>query len=203
MADILRRIRTFHEGTLVAADLVESVRFVLDPASGQPVFPTPGHVLEQEDVMLYLPDDAASNPDCLQIHARPDEIDPAREEAADRHAANFGKPGHARWARLHVLSVKRLDEVVDGDLIRLTNPLRRDEGALCRAVNQHPQALHDACARVASIQLTQQPALVGVDPWGADARARFGIIRLEFPQPVSTAQEARAALSALLSVTLS
>jgi len=43
---------------------------------------------------------------------------------------------------------------------------------------------------------------VGVDPWGADVRARFDIIRMEFPQPVSTDTEARDQLSALLGVPL-
>ncbi|HEX2839618.1 MAG TPA: hypothetical protein VHN77_15990, partial [Phycisphaerales bacterium] len=150
---------------------------------------------------LFLPDDAAANPECLQVTATPREIDPNREEACDRHGAYFGRPAHPRWALLEVSSVKRLDEVLDGDLVRLANPLRRHEGRLCRAVNANAGALSQACERAAGIA-PPEPRMVGVDPWGADVRARFDIIRLEFPQPVSTDTEARDQLSTLLGVPL-
>jgi hypothetical protein len=174
---------------------------VLDPLTGQPVVPVTARALDAESVVLFLPDDATSNPDCLQVSARPREIDPNREEACDRHGAYFGRPAHPRWAMLEVESVKRLDEVLDGDLVRLANPLRRHEGRLCRAVNEHATALTGACERIAGVA-PAEPRMVGVDPWGADVRARFDIVRLEFPQPVSTPDEGREQLSRLLGVAL-
>jgi hypothetical protein len=41
------------------------------------------------------------------------------------------------------------------------------------------------------------PLLVGVDPWGCDVRHKFGVLRLEFAQPASVANEAEARLAAL------
>ena len=151
--------------------------------------------------MLYAPDDSLENPECLQVFATCTEINPNTHEAADRWLAYHLKPTHARWAKLNIQSVKRLDEVLDGDLVRLANPLRRHEGRLCRAVNSNTDALAIACERAAGIA-PQEPRMVGVDPWGADVRARFDIIRMEFPQPVSTDTEARDQLSALLGVPL-
>ncbi len=198
-ASILRRLRLYHAGVLSFAEMVEPVRFVLDPATGQPVLPVVGRALDEGSVLLFLPDD--SRPDCLQVSASPREIDPNREEACDRHGAYFGKPAHARWAMLEVESVKRLGDVVDGDLVRLANPLRRHEGRLCRAVNEHPQALAAACERLAGVA-PGEPRMVGVDPWGADVRARFDIVRLEFPEPASTPDEGRDRLGGLLGITL-
>lgn len=200
-ASMLRRLRQHHEGVLAFGDVTETVRFVLDPASGQPVLPVLGRAFDGDTIMLFLPDDATANPECLQVTATPREIDPNREEACDRHGAYFGRPAHPRWALLEVASVKRLDEVLDGDLVRLANPLRRHEGRLCRAVNTNADALSHACERAAGVS-PQEPRMVGVDPWGADVRARFDIIRMEFSQPVSTDTEARDQLSALLGVPL-
>jgi hypothetical protein len=194
---MLRRLRRHHQGVLAFDDLVEEVLFVLDPSSGEPVLPVSAPALSAQSVMLYAPDDALANPDCLQVHASPEEIDPNREDACDRHGAYFGRPAHARWARLRVESAKRLDVVLDGDLVRLANPLRRYEGALCKAVNANTRSLALACERNAGV-LPEQPVLVGVDPWGVDVRARFGIVRLDFEQPASTPAEAAARLTLML-----
>jgi hypothetical protein len=196
-ADLLRRMRCFHEGVLCFRDVTASVRYVLDPASGQPVLPVPAFALESEELALFSPDDALDNPDCLQLLATPTPVDPDRDEACDHFAAYFGKPSHSRWARLEVQSLKRLDHVIDGDLVRLANPLRKHEGALCKLANAHSAAVARACATQTGTA-PEHPLVVGVDPWGADVRARFGIIRLEFAQPVSTEAEAQAALAHLL-----
>lgn len=195
--DLLRRLRQHHEGVLTFEGVAESVRFVLDPATGQPVLPVPTRAFDAEALSLFAPDDALDNPDCLQLLATPALVDPERDEACDRFAAYFGKPLHARWARLEVQSLKRLDHVIDGDLVRLANPLRRCEGALCRHANVSPELVARACERQTGTK-PEQPLVVGVDPWGADVRARFGILRLEFAVPVSTEDEAKAALASLL-----
>ena len=201
MALVLRRLRRSHMGVLRFGDVFEIVRFVLDPASGQPVLPVVGHALDFDSVLLCTPDDAHANPDCLQVTANPVEIDPLRDEACDRHGAYFGRPAHTRWARLEVESIKRLDEVLDGDLVRLANPLRRHEGRLCQAANKHEAAIARACERSQGIT-PESPRVVGVDPWGMDVRARFDVLRIEFDEPASTPDEGRDRLSRVLGVTI-
>lgn len=201
MGDLLRRLRLYHEGVLLSGEVASPVRFVLDPLSGQPVLPVEAGVLGAESVSLVSPDDATDNPDSLQVHARPVEVDPHSHEACDRYQAYFGKADHARWALLQVDSLKRLNTVIDGDLVRLSNPLRRTEGALCRAANAHLPELARACKHRAGTA-PEQPLTVGVDPWGMDVRARFGVLRLEFSIPVSTPDEAREAMGQVLGVRL-
>jgi hypothetical protein len=197
--DLLRRIRTFHEGVLLLDGTTQRARFVLDPLSGEPVLPVPAIAFETEQVVLCLPDDGFDNPECVQVVGLASEIDPLREEACDRFGAYFGKPAFPRFARLRVASVKRLDDVLDGDLVRLANPLRKSEGALCKFANAHEVSVAHACERLLGTRPTK-PLVVGVDPWGIDVRATFGIMRLEFPQPVSTDDEARQAIAALLAL---
>src|SRR5262249_37006409 len=127
--------------------------------------------------------------------------DPGLDAACDRYTAYFGRPATPRWARLETQSLKRLDEVLDGDLVRLANPLGSSEGRICRVANAHCTELAEACQRQTSTR-PQAPVMVGVDPWGADVRAQFGILRLEFSVAVGTEDEARAALEAIMGVTL-
>ena len=195
--DMLRRLRLFHEGLLLFGDLHERVRFVLDPLSGQPVLPVPVYALEVDDLKLCLPDDAFENPECLQVSGIAKEINPNTEEACDRHMAYFGKPGHARYARIDVESIKRLDEVIDGDLVRLANPFRKHEGALCKFANVNPESIANTCQRTLGTR-PDKPMVVGVDPWGLDVRVTFGIMRLEFPTLASTDDEARAMITQVL-----
>ncbi|MFO0856715.1 MAG: hypothetical protein U0640_05070 [Phycisphaerales bacterium] len=199
--DFLRRLRTFHEGVLAfgetLGDVTEPCKFVLDPLSGEPTLPVAAEAIRSQDVMLFAPDDSLDNPECLQVFATCTEINPNTHEAADRWLAYHLKPTHARWAKLNIQSVKRLDEVIDGDLVRLANPLRQHEGALCKFANQHQAALANACERQLHTR-PENPFAVGVDPWGLDLRARFGVLRLEFETPVSTPEEARTAISRTL-----
>lgn len=199
--DLLRRLRTFHEGILAfgenPGDITEPCKFVLDPLSGEPALPVAAEALRSQDLMLFAPDDSLENPECLQVFATCTEINPHTHEAADRWLAYHLKPTHARWAKLNIQSVKRLDEIIDGDLVRLTNPLRQHEGALCKYANQHQAALANACEHQLHTR-PENPFAVGVDPWGLDIRARFGVLRLEFPTPVSTPEEAHAAIRDLV-----
>jgi hypothetical protein len=203
-ADILRRMRLWHEGVLCLDGddpRPRTVRFVLDPATGEPVLPVEPSVIGAEGVNLFTPDDAFENPDALKIMAQAQEVEPDRSEACDRYLAYFGSTSAPRWARLRVVCVKRLDSVIDGEMVRLANPLRSAEGALCMAANRHAEQIAMACARQTGTS-PRSPAVVGVDPWGADVRARFGVIRIEFAHPVSTPDEARGALSDVLGVGL-
>ncbi len=198
---ILARLRQFTNGVLAfgesVGDVTEPCKFVLDPASGEPVMPVGAETLRSEEVMLYLPDDALENPECLQVHASAQEINPDREAAADRWLAYHQRPTHARWARLIVQSVKRLDEVIDGDLVRLANPFAKDEGRLCKLANLHSSKVSAAVQRLLGIRI-EQPMVVGVDPWGIDVRHSFGVLRMEFEHPASVASEAIVALETLL-----
>jgi hypothetical protein len=194
----LRSLRRHHQGVLrVGDDDVLTVRFVLQPSSGQPVLPVPPRVFAESDCVLCLPDDALDNPDCLQLLGTVESVDANREPACDRWLASFGKAPNATWGLLRVRTAKRLTDVLDGGLVCLANPLAREEGALCKRCNAQPQALARACDRQLHVR-ADKPFAVGVDALGIDVRQAFGLSRLEFTAPVANASEAAAAIDALL-----
>jgi hypothetical protein len=189
-----RRFRRFHEGVLAIDERVEPVRIVIDPLSGRPVTPVPPAALEAEALTLHLPSD---DPGALHVFGRAAEVDPLRDGACDRWLVYFGKPGFARWMALEVEGVKDVDVVLDGSEVQLPNPLHSCEGEVCRWLNQRPHELGAACGR--SVGTTPAaPRAVGLDPYGIDVRATFGVMRLEFPVAVGAEADARAVLEDLL-----
>ena len=108
------------------------------------------------------------------------EIDPGRDGACDRWQMYHGKPRLSRWAAIEVESIKSTDTVLDRDEAQIESPLSAAEPALCRWVNkEHAAALREVCRR--SVGTAPQSALlVGVDPYGMDIRAHFGVMRVAF-----------------------
>ena len=116
----LRRVKS--PTLLIVGEHARAARFVLDPATGQPVLPVLADVFTAGEVALLAPDEST---DSLQLLASPIEIDPARHEACDRHQIYFGRPEFARWALLEIESIRRLDDVLDGEIPRYAEALDR------------------------------------------------------------------------------
>lgn len=188
------RLRDFTRSLLRFDDLTQPLRFVLDPASGDPVAPIHPALLAAAEVILFIPDE---EPDALQLLVEPVEIQPDREAAADRWLIYHGPPPSPRWARLVIQSGRRGREVFDADDLRGPDPLLHHEPRLLTRLNADLSALARACAR-ATGSAPADPRAVGVDPGGLDIRARFGIIRIPFDPPALDVAAAEARLAALL-----
>jgi hypothetical protein len=67
---------------------------------------------------------------------------------------------------------------IDGQALMRENPFASQEGALCKELNASSQELVIRAARASGEHLLIDPKVVGVDPWGIDARAQLGIARI-------------------------
>ncbi len=192
---IRRRLRRFHEGVLGIGERVERTLFVVDPHTGRPVFPAPPGVFDEDNITLHAPED---EPGALMVLGHAVEIDPLRDGACDRWEVYHGKPRWARWAALEVESVKSTDVVLDSAETQVQSPLRAAEPSICKWVNQNLTGeLREVCRR--SVKTEPESALlVGVDPYGMDVRARFGVMRIEFARVVETDLLARAMIEEMI-----
>lgn len=185
-------LRAHRAGVLLADESPAPARFVIDGRTGRLVMPAPPALHDAGEFVLFIPEE---RDDALQLLLTPG-ILPDDDPAADRWLAYHGRPESKGWAAFAVESARLGGEVTDGPGMTLTNPLADAEPRLCKRVNADPAGLARACA--AGGAPVASPLCVGVDAYGLDVRARFGIVRLAFPAPADTEASAAASIDALL-----
>jgi hypothetical protein len=193
MSEAAAHLRRNREGVLLADSLAHPVRFVIDGGSGRLVFPADGTILSAEELVLFVPRESPQDDHELQLLLS---TGPATDAAADRWRAYHGQPEFNALASFGIEDAKFDGQVVE-EAITAPNPLLPAEGKLCKALNAHRARLAAACLRRTGVDL-KDPLAVGVDPFGIDIRARFGIVRIDFDEPVGDPPGALAAIEGLL-----
>lgn len=182
----VRLLRTYHEGTLQYLERRAEVRFVVEAATGQLLLPVESALANSgEDMVIWCPreDDWEVQISFLaRVVDRPESL-----EGTDRwlayHAAS-GMASKMTWVRGEIEGLKTRDAVYGPEDCVAANPLGRGEYALIKRMNADRDALSHAVKRHHGIT-PADPLCVGVDPWGVDVRARFGIVRLEFADGIA------------------
>lgn len=193
-AQAVRSLRASAEGHLLAdADKVRPVRWVIDRRAGTLVFPLPHGFDSLSEAQLLVPEEHDPRLAAL-LSVTPTDTPPAAAEI--RHEVYHGKAGGAWWATASIEALRYHGEPIDGDEISLADPLAGDEPALCRELNADTGRLAKLCQRHAGARVPE-PVAIGVDPDGIDVRARFGIVRIEFPSTVDHPDAARDAIAQL------
>lgn len=173
-AHLTGRIRFDHERVEISVaptpqgDLVASVMVAM---------------LRSVDTVLELPDDGE---DSLELQVTLQEISEDGPDGAlcDRWCIYHGEPPDVRWARITIDAARYRGYFVDGLALARANPLASLEAAVCRQVNAEHADLLARAAHASGGHKLAAPKLVGVDPWGFDARAQVGIARIPCVPPI-------------------
>ncbi|MFG0241921.1 MAG: DUF2470 domain-containing protein [Phycisphaerales bacterium JB054] len=193
-AEAVRSLRAAAQGHLLAdADTVRPVRWVVDRRRGHLVFPIPGDLDDLTEAQLLIPEEHDPRLAAL-LAIETTDTPPAAAEI--RHEVYHGAAREARWAIATIEALRYHGEAFDSEALELIDPLAEHEPALCRTLNADPARLVEICRHNAGARVPK-PVAVGVDPDGIDVRARFGIVRVEFPERVSTLEEASDAIARL------
>ncbi|MFG0260208.1 MAG: DUF2470 domain-containing protein [Phycisphaerales bacterium JB041] len=193
-AEAVRSLRAAAEGHLLAdADTVRPVRWVIDRRRGRVVFPMPRELEDLTEAQLLIPEEHDPRLAAL-LSIETTAAPPAAAEI--RHEVYHGAAREPTWAIATIDALRYHGEAFDGDTLELIDPLAEHEPALCRGLNADPKRLAEICRHHAGARVPT-PVAVGVDPDGIDVRARFGIVRVEFPERVSTLEEATRAIEQL------
>ena len=163
---------------------VEPCRFLLDDVTGRPITCLPAAVVCADEHILFVPDESE---DALQLLTIPEPIEGGA--SCDRWMAYFGSPPHARFVRYAIDCGRMGAAVFDGDALSIPNPLRSETGPLCNRFNRLRPELIELC-RSAGCTAPGSALLVGVDTFGIDVKARFGVLRFEFESPAQDGQDA-------------
>lgn len=176
-------------------------RFVIDDHSGRLILFAESEAREAESPALLIPEESEPEIELL-LDTGGAETAPT-ESQRDRWRAYHGAERRGEWGTASAESVRLRASpgpaVFDGPEVLGPNPLRADVARLIREANRRPSLLAMA-VRARLGEVSTEPVAVGVDPWGLDVRARFGVVRLEFPEEAPDATAAAAAIGALLEV---
>ena len=184
--------RASTEGVLRFGEHSIPFKFVHDPLDGRLVASAPVAALLAADLVLSAPEETD---DALQILLSPEEVD--ESAATDRWLVYHGDPPHVRWGSFWIDGVRHGPWVFDGDAIALPNPLHALEPALCKRLNADQSGLAALCQRFAGM-VVPAPVCVGVDPRGLHVRARFGVVRVRFEEPIESPDHAPGLLDDML-----
>jgi hypothetical protein len=178
----VRALRRHHSGTLALHERISQVKIILDAATGRIVMPVePTFAASGTDMLLWLP--AESDWDAqASITARPI-ARPESSEAVDRWGAYHGATTLTAWVECDIEGLKT-ETGVFGTEAQQPNPLGRAEYPLIKRGNASRDKLIAACKKHAATAVPDA-LCVGVDPFGIDVKARFGIVRLEFPPGIA------------------
>ncbi|RMH30235.1 MAG: hypothetical protein D6692_02415 [Planctomycetota bacterium] len=189
-----RAIRRHARGVARADDTPYDCRFIYDGQVGEIVLAIDRAALDADELVLFLPDDTFDAEATLLIHPRACNED----HWTDRHLAYHPDFRPPVWARAAIDAAKLRDgTVVPSEGLALTNPLLSTEPALCKLLNADRSRLRALVKLMTGVE-TEHPTAVGVDRFGIDVRARFGLVRLELPAPCEDPDEARRVIDTLI-----
>lgn len=191
----MRWLRAHHQGVMRSADRIEPVKFVLAPASGDPIAPVPGEIIDEGECVLVVPDEAES---ALQLMVRPVELDPHLEADCDRWLIYHVKARAAtRWARLEILAARRFEHVLDPEQIRAVNPFAQAEARTLKGLNAQATLAADLVAQVTGSR-PGQARFVGLDAWGVDVRTTLGVLRIDLEPALTSVETLESTLRSIL-----
>ena len=191
----LRTLDTYRKGSLAFGEHVRPVRFVVDNEEGRLVFPAMVAMFEALELVMFIP---GETDDALQLLLTLDEVDPERSAGVDRWRIHHGEPEDIKWAAAWIDAARLHSFVFDGDAMMRANPLAGAEPGVCKRLNADRAALRRLTLANTRVDV-EDPLCVALDPGGIHIRARFDILRINFPERVETAQGAEKAIDALLS----
>ncbi len=194
--DAYRFLRSHTTGDLRFDERFRLLRYVIGP-DGRLVAPVMFAMLEASDPALFVPEDIDN---AMELLVSLTEFEPDGPFGAltDRWRIYHGDPEDMQWATIHLDTARFQEQVVDGEALIQANPLAEDEARLCRQINDdHRAELRQVCQVIAHAQV-ENPMLVGVDRLGFDVRRRFDVLRVDAPQPMTTAADAELVLGQMI-----
>lgn len=187
-------IRSHTNGTLLCDGTPTPASYIIDPSTGGLVLSVDHDMLGSDDCVLAIPEDSFSCPIrvTLSIEEMPESI------ASDRYLAYHLRQDRPVWARGKIAFAK-IDSggVADGDALMTPNPLNDAIPHLCKRLNADQGALREVCKLMTGAKI-DEPVAVGVDDEGSDIRADFGVVRMNWPSRVESAEECELVIASLI-----
>jgi hypothetical protein len=187
-------LRSHTTGTLLCDGTPTPVLYIIDPNDGALIMCVDQDMLDTDDCVLVIPEDRFDAPMRVNLTL----IEEPESHSSDRYLAYHARQDRGVWTRGKI-GFAKIDSggVADGDALMTPNPFHAELSHLCKRLNADTNALRELCSLLAHARI-EYPTAVGVDEEGFDARAEFGVVRVQWPAPVSDASACENVIASLL-----
>tara|TARA_R110000737_G_scaffold2923_18_gene10125 strand:+ start:263662 stop:264285 length:624 start_codon:yes stop_codon:yes gene_type:complete len=167
---------------------------MVDPRSGDYLVAVVKDAFDATDITLASPKDSFDTRVRISIELS----ESTTEEQRDRFTA-YHIPATTPLLAVGTFQYAKIDsgEVVTPEQCELVNPLVSVMGPLCKALNADRSRLSSLCNQITGVA-HELPLAVGVDDTGIDIRARFGLVRMILPEPITDPSDAMSTIESLL-----
>ncbi len=182
-----RFLRSNSTCTLRFGENMQGMSYVIAP-SGELIVSAMVAMLQPCDTIMYVPD---YGDDCMEMHVSLEQFSEAGADGflADRWQVYHGEPPDMQWAKVNIDAARFHEMFIDGDYLQQSNLLQEDESKLCKTLNQtYIDKIRELCFIKTSVDV-EAPVVVGVDSFGIDIRATFGIVRVPFDSQVQSSDD--------------
>jgi hypothetical protein len=191
----LRTLAAHRTGAISFGEHVRPIKFVLDNEDGRLVCPVMVAVLEEPEIVMFIPEESD---EALQLLLDVEEVDEKdHSRAIDKWIAHHGDPEDIHWVACWIDAARMGPVVIDGDALMNSNPLAGAEARTCRRINEDKDALRALCARYAKMDV-EDPLCVAVAPLGLSVKSRFDILFVPFGADIETESALDAEIDRLL-----
>ncbi|MDF1869594.1 MAG: hypothetical protein P1U30_04315 [Phycisphaerales bacterium] len=167
---------------------------MIDPRSGDFIIAVVKDAFDATDITIASPKDSFDT----RVRISVELFETTTEEQRDRFTA-YHLPSTTPLLAIGKFQYAKIDsgEVVTPEQCELRNPVLSVMGPLCKALNADRSRLSSLCSMITGVA-HDSPLAVGVDDTGIDIRARFGLVRLILPDPITDPDSAMGTIEQLL-----
>ena len=173
--------------TLQFGENMEEMSYVISP-EGNLVISVMVAMLQPCDTIMYIPE---YGEDCMEMHVSLEQFSEYGSDGflADKWQVYHGEPPDVQWARVNIDAARFHQMFIDGEFLQQKNQLHEQEVLICKELNTSMlKKVQEYCVAVTKVEV-ENPIVVGVDSYGVDLRATFGIVRIPFSSPLQTPEE--------------
>jgi hypothetical protein len=162
--------------------------------TGELIIPAMVAMLQPCDTVMFVPDYSEG---CMEMHVSLRQFIANGDDGllADRWNVYHGDSPEVQWASVTIDAARFHEMFIDGESLCRENILAEIEGALCKELNAKCKEKVRALCVAKTLVNVEDPVVVGVDQFGIDIRAAFGIVRVPADAVLTSANDVHAMLA--------
>ena len=183
-------LRSNTTATIKFGEHTRDISYVISK-TGELIIPAMVAMLQPCDTIMFVPEYSEG---CMEMHVSLRQFIETGDDGllADRWNVYHGDSPEVQWARVTIDAARFHEMFIDGESLCRENILAEVEGALCKELNAECKEKVRALCVAKTLVTIEDPVVVGVDQFGIDVRAAFGIVRVPADSVLTSADDVHA-----------